>query len=182
LGEINVIFRGSMSIASKTQGKKLEQEINLAQRIEPGRMMKWSNVGISFGPKGHPETEFSKRNLPFVVKALIHNGASLNLIMRKNFIEMGLNLGQLTPVQDTFHSVILGQSSTPIGHIDLKVTYGSGDNKHKEMLTFEIANFDIGYNCILVRPFLLKFMVVIHTAYATMKMPDPKGVITMKAD
>jgi hypothetical protein len=32
--EINVIFRGSMSTASKTQGKKLEQEISLAQRID----------------------------------------------------------------------------------------------------------------------------------------------------
>jgi hypothetical protein len=28
--ENNVIFRGSMSITSKTQGKKLEREINLA--------------------------------------------------------------------------------------------------------------------------------------------------------
>jgi hypothetical protein len=50
------------------------------------------------------------------------------------------------------------------------------------MLTFEVASFDIGYNCILRRPFLLKFMVVIHTGYATMKMPRPKGVITIKAD
>jgi hypothetical protein len=30
MGEINVIFRGSMSIASKTQGKKLQCEISLA--------------------------------------------------------------------------------------------------------------------------------------------------------
>jgi hypothetical protein len=30
MGEINVIFGGSMSIASKTQGKKLERDINLA--------------------------------------------------------------------------------------------------------------------------------------------------------
>jgi hypothetical protein len=50
------------------------------------------------------------------------------------------------------------------------------------MLTFVVASFDIGYNCILGRPFLLKFMAVIHTAYATIKMPDPKGVITIKAD
>jgi hypothetical protein len=62
------------------------------------------------------------------------------------------------------------------------VSYGTGDNKHKEMLTFEVVSFDIGYNCILGRPFLLKFMVVIHTAYATMKMPDPKDVITIKAN
>jgi hypothetical protein len=117
-----------------------------------------------------------------VAKTLIDNGASLNLIMRKTFIEMDLNLKDLTPVHDTFHEVILGQSSTPIGHIDLEVSCETGDNKRKKMLMFEIASFDIGYNCILGRHFLLKFMATIHTAYATMKMPGPKGVITMKAD
>jgi hypothetical protein len=43
------------------------------------------------------------------------------------------------------------------------------------MLTFEVTSFDIGYNYILGRPFLLKFMAAIHTAYATVKMPDPRG-------
>jgi hypothetical protein len=94
MGEINVIFGGSMSIASKTQGKKLEREISLAQRIEPGRKMKWSDMNISFGSEDHSETELSERNLPFVVKlpigwhkvakTLIDNGASLNLIMGEN--------------------------------------------------------------------------------------------------
>jgi hypothetical protein len=46
----------------------------------------------------------------------------------------------------------------------------------------EVASFDIGYNCILGSPFLLRFMAVIHTAYATIKMPGPKGVITLKSD
>jgi hypothetical protein len=50
------------------------------------------------------------------------------------------------------------------------------------MLTFEVASFDIGYNCILGRPFLLKFLAVIHNAYATIKMPGPNGVITLKSD
>jgi hypothetical protein len=49
-----------------------------------------------------------------------------------------------------------------------------GDNKRREMLTFEVASFDIGYNCILEAPFLLKIMAIIHTAYATIKMPQPK--------
>jgi hypothetical protein len=102
-----MIFEGSMSIVSKTQGKKLEREISLAQCIEPRRKMKWSDVDISFGSEDHPETELSERNLPFVVKlpierykvskTLIDNGASLNLIMRKTSIEMGLNLKDLTP-------------------------------------------------------------------------------------
>jgi hypothetical protein len=50
MGEINMIFGGSMPITSKMQGKKLEREINLAQRIEPRRRMRWSDVDILFGP------------------------------------------------------------------------------------------------------------------------------------
>jgi hypothetical protein len=69
--------------------------------------MKWSDDYITFGPKDHPITELSERNLPVIIKiligrhkvakTLIDSGASLNLIMRKTFIEMGLNLSDLTP-------------------------------------------------------------------------------------
>jgi hypothetical protein len=85
-------------------------------------------------------------------------------------------------VQDTFHGIIPGQASTPIGRIDLEVSYEIGENKCREMLTFDVASFNIGYNCILGRPFLLRFMAVIHTAYATIKMPGPRGLITLKSD
>jgi hypothetical protein len=69
--EINVIFGGSMSITSKTQGKKLQREISLAQQIKPGRRMRWSDDYISFGPEDHPNTELSERSLSLVVKILI---------------------------------------------------------------------------------------------------------------
>jgi hypothetical protein len=191
MGEINVIFGGSMSITSKSQGKKLEREISLAQRIKPGRRMRWSDVDISFEPQDHPDTELSDQNLSFMVKLpigrhkvakmLIDNGASLNLIMRKPFIKMGLNLKDLTSVHDMLHKVIPGQSSTPVECIDLEVSCGTGDNKC-EVLTFEVASFNIEYNCILERSFLLKFMAVIHTTNTTLKMPGPKSVINIKAD
>jgi hypothetical protein len=192
MAKINVIFGGSMSITFKTQGKKFQREISLAQQIEPERRMRWSDDYISFGSEYHPNTKLSKRNLPLIVKiligrhkvakTLIDSGASLNLMMRKAFIEMGLKLSDLTPVHDTFHRIISRQSSTPIGRIDLKVSCGIGENKCREMLTFEVANFDIKYNCILGRPFLLRFMAVIHNAYATIKMSGPRGVITLKSD
>jgi hypothetical protein len=85
-------------------------------------------------------------------------------------------------MHDIFHGTIAGQSSTPIGRIDLEVSYGTGENKHREMVTFEVDSFDIGYNCMLGRPLLLKFMAVIHTAYATIKMLVPKGIIVLKSD
>jgi hypothetical protein len=66
--KINMIFEGSMSITSKTQGKKLQREISLNQHIEPGRRMKWSDDYITFEPEDHPVTELTERNLPLVVK------------------------------------------------------------------------------------------------------------------
>jgi hypothetical protein len=118
MAEINVIFRGIMSITSKTQGKKLQHEISLAQQIKPGRRMRWSDDYISFGPEDHPNTELSERNLPLIVKILIEwlkgaktlidSGASLNLMMRNIFIEIGLKLSDLTPIHDTFHGIIPG--------------------------------------------------------------------------
>jgi hypothetical protein len=89
MGEINVIFGGNLSLTSKMQGKKLQRKISLAQRIEPGRTMRWSDVDISFRPEDHLEAELSDRNLPFVIKisigchkvakTLINSGASLNI-------------------------------------------------------------------------------------------------------
>jgi hypothetical protein len=64
----------------------------------------------------------------------------------------------------------------------LEVYCGSGDNKYRETLTFKVASFDIGYNCILKRPFLLKFMAVTHTTNATINMSGLKGIITIKVD
>jgi hypothetical protein len=107
MAEINVIFRANMSITSKTQGKKLQCEISLAQQIEPRRRMRWSDDYILFGSEDHLDMELSERNLSFIIKipigrhkvakTLIDSGASLNLMMRKTFIEMGLNLSDLIP-------------------------------------------------------------------------------------
>jgi hypothetical protein len=142
--------------------------------------MRWSDIDISFRPEDHPDAELSYRNLSFIIKipiehhkvakTLIDSGASLNLMMRKTSNEMGLNLANLTPMHDTFHGIIIGQSSTPIGRINLEVSCGIGENKRREMLTFKVTSFDIGYNCIIGRPFLLKFIAIIHTVYATIKM------------
>jgi hypothetical protein len=43
-----------------------------------------------------------------VDKTLIDSGASLNLMMRKTIIQMGISLAELTPVHDAFHGIILG--------------------------------------------------------------------------
>jgi hypothetical protein len=67
--------------------------------------------------------ELSDRNLPLVVKipigwhmvakTFIDSGGSLNLMVRKTFIEMGLNFVELTPAHDTFHGIIQGSRPLP---------------------------------------------------------------------
>jgi hypothetical protein len=45
-----------------------------------------------------------------------------------------------------------------------------------------VANFDCGYNAIIGRPGLAKFMASPHYSYMILKMPGPKGIITVRAD
>jgi hypothetical protein len=45
-----------------------------------------------------------------------------------------------------------------------------------------VARFDCGYNAIIRRPGLAKFMAIPHYPYMILKMPGPQGVITVRID
>jgi DNA-binding MltR family transcriptional regulator len=51
-----------------------------------------------------------------------------------------------------------------------------------KFLTFEVADFDSAYNCILGRTFLKKFMAVAHFVYSVLKVSGPRGPITIRGD
>jgi hypothetical protein len=70
----------------------------------------------------------------------------------------------------------------PLGHIYMLVTFGTLENYRTEFLRFEVANFDYGYNAIIGRPGLAKFMAIPHYTYMILKMPGPQGIITVRAD
>jgi hypothetical protein len=53
------------------------------------------------------------------------------------------------------------------------------NNFCKETLTFEVVGFRGAYHAILGRPCYAKFMAVPNYTYLKMKMPGPKGVITV---
>jgi hypothetical protein len=64
----------------------------------------------------------------------------------------------------------------------MSVTFGTLENYRTEFLRFEVANFDCGYNAIIGRPGLAKFMAISHYTYMILKMPGPQGIITVRAD
>jgi hypothetical protein len=64
----------------------------------------------------------------------------------------------------------------------MSVTFGTPENYRTELLRFEVASFDCGYNTIIERPGLAKFMVIPHYTYMILKMPGPQGFIIVHAD
>jgi hypothetical protein len=72
--------------------------------------------------------------------------------------------------------------SNPLGHLYMSVTFGAPDNYRTKFLRFKVAWFDCGYNAIIGRPGLAKFMVIPHYPYMILKIPGPQGIITIRAD
>ena len=92
---------------------------------------------------------------------------------------MGIGLNKLRPSKSPFHGVAPGKRVQPLGQIDLPVCFGMPANFRNEMLTFEVVGFRGAYHAILGRPCYAKFMAVPNYTYLKMKMPGPKGVITV---
>jgi hypothetical protein len=67
----------------------------------------------------------------------------------------------------------------PIGQIDLPIMFGDLQNFRTEFLTFEVVGFSGTYHAILGRPAYAKFMAVPNSTYRKLKIPGPKGIITV---
>jgi hypothetical protein len=78
-----------------------------------------------------------------------------------------------------FHGVAPSKRVQPLGQINLPVWFGTPANFRKETLMFEVVGFRGAYHAILGRPCYAKFMAVPNYTYLKMKMPGPKGIITV---
>jgi hypothetical protein len=94
--------------------------------------------------------------------------------------DMQIPWTELKPSNAPFHGVIPGLSATPLGQITLPVTFGTWENFRTENVCFEVADFETAYHAILGRLALAKFMAVPHYTYMMMKMPGPRGVISLR--
>jgi hypothetical protein len=112
-------------------------------------------------------------------KVLMDRGSSLNILYEHTLRLLGIGLDQLRPSTTSFHGVTPGNRVQPLVQIDLPVRFGTPGNFCKETLTFEVVRFRGAYHGILGRPCYAKFMAVSNYTYLKMKMPGPKGVITV---
>jgi hypothetical protein len=92
---------------------------------------------------------------------------------------LGILLAQLKPSWLTFHGIMPGHSCTPLGTVQLEVLFRKKGNSRREPIWFELVDISSPYHVLLGRPALAKFMAIPHYAYPMMKLPGPRGVITV---
>ena len=95
---------------------------------------------------------------------------------------MGIDPSRIKPTKTTFKGVIPGVEASCTGSVTLKVVFGSPDNFRSEELIFDIVPFRSGYHALLGRTAFAKFNAVPHYAYLKIKMPGPRGVITVNGN
>ena len=95
---------------------------------------------------------------------------------------MGIDPSWIKPTKTTFKGVIRGVEACCTGSITLEVVFGSPANFRSEELIFDIVPFLSGYHALLGRTAFARFNVVPHYAYLKLKMPGPRGVITVNGN
>jgi hypothetical protein len=106
-------------------------------------------------------------------------GSGINVLYASTLGVMGIPRSALRPSTAPFHGVVHGIEALPLGKINLLVTFRDVRNFRTKTLTFEVVGFSGTYDAILERPAYVKFMVVPNYMYLKLKIPRPKGIITV---
>ena len=109
-------------------------------------------------------------------------GSSLNLIYQDTVCKMAIDPSKLSHSNTTFKGVTPGLCAHCTGSLLLKVILGFPDNFRSEHLTFHIAPFQSGYQALLGREAFARFNAIPHYASLTLKMPGPRGIITVNGN
>jgi hypothetical protein len=72
----------------------------------------------------------------------MHGGSDLNLLFARTLKVMGIMPEMLKKSDTAFHDIIPTMPAYPLGKISLDVVFGKPDNFRKEMLEFEVVNWE----------------------------------------
>ena len=117
-----------------------------------------------------------------LTRVLMDGGNSLNLLYQDTVRKMGINPSRINPTKATFKAVIPGVEANCTGSVTLEVVFGSPNNFRSEELIFDIVPSRSGYHALLGRIAFAKFNAVPPYAYLKLKMPGPRGVITVNGN
>jgi hypothetical protein len=183
-----MIYGGQVANTSARCRKQERQEV-CSVKVATPVYLDWSNKPITFDQDDHPDYVPNPGRYPLVVdpiignarlsKVLMDGGSNLNIIYAETLGLLGVDLSEIRAGAAPFHGIAPGKRILPLGQIDLPVCFGTPSNFQKETLTFEVVGFRGTYHVVLGRPCYTKFMAVPNYTYFKLKMPGPKGVITV---
>jgi hypothetical protein len=189
-GEVNVIFDGHGSQENKRQQKLNDRQILVAATSAP-TPYRWSEHPITFTQADQWINFDHPGKYPLLVdlviresrvkKVLVDGGSSINVTLPRTLLGLGIALKELHESDTPFFGIVLTEGEYTLGHIYMPVTFRTPENYRTEFLRFEVASFNYGYNTIIGRPGLAKFMAIPHYSYMILKMPGPQGIITVRA-
>jgi hypothetical protein len=177
---------------SKKEQKNISRQVNLAisSPLATTEYLQWSNQPVRFSRVDHPRKVPRPGHSPMVLKAQIGGydigrvfmdvGSGINLICARTLKAICISLESLKPTDCSFHGIVSGGANYPLGKIELDVCFSNSNNYHREKLEFEVMDWTSRYHAILGHPAFTKFMAVPHYAYLTLKIPGPKGTITVQ--
>ena len=109
-------------------------------------------------------------------------GSDLNLLYQDTIRKMGINPTKIRHGNTSFQGVTPGPDTHCTGSLLLEVVFGFPDNFRREKLTFHIAPFTSSYQALLGRGAFARFNAIPHYASLTLKMPGPRGIISLKGN
>jgi hypothetical protein len=187
-GAVRMIFGGFPARPSRRREKLIRREV-INTNVTKSSYLTWSEVLITFDREDHPDHVPQPGSYPLVVDPLfkskrVHNvlmdgGSGINVIYASTLDDMGIPRSALRPSIAPFHGVVPGMEALPIRQIDLPVTFRDVRNFRTETLTFEVVGFSGTYHAIVGRPAYAKFMAMPNYTYLKLKIPGPKGIITV---
>ena len=156
------------------------------------RYLHWSEQTITWSREDHPPRIDNPGDLALVVapqvggytlsKVLMDGGSSINILYFDTFRRMNLLEKDLMPSTTVFHGIVPDKSAYPIGRVRLSVAFGTAQNYRSESLVFEVVKLKSPYHALFGRPAYARFMARPCYVYLKLKMPGPKGPITIDGD
>jgi hypothetical protein len=188
---VNVIFRGHGAQENRRQQKLNDRQVLVATTSAPAPY-RWLEHAITFSradqwlnfdhPGKYPLLIDPVIRESWVKKVLVDGGSNINITFPRTLQALGVAVKDFIESDTPFFGIMPTEGEYPLGHIYLSVTFGTPENYRTKFLRFEVARFDCGYNAIIRRPGLAKFMAFAHYPYMILKMSGPQRVITVRAD
>lgn len=111
---------------------------------------------------------------------LMDGGSGLNLIYQDTIHSMGINPARIRHSKTSFQGVAPGPDTHCMGFIRMTVIFGYANNFRRAKLIFHIVPFSSRYQALLGRGAFARFNAIPHYASLTLKMPGPRGIISLK--